>query len=200
MPNNLTDKEIKKALECHKARELETCSKCPLLNIEGCAYELSQLALDLINRQDFKIHQLEKQVSEIQNANLIDFKGTIGNYKTENENLKAEVEKIKDDYMKLLETSSTRADIISKQSVENERLKNHIQEGIDLAKQIPEMLALAKAEAYKEFFEFIHNELCDISDLQFKEHNITFCVNFQIAIDKVREIYSKMVGDSNETL
>lgn len=44
--------------------------------------------------QDFKIHQLEKQVSEIQNANLIDFKATIGNYMAENESLKAEVERL----------------------------------------------------------------------------------------------------------
>ena len=36
---------------------------------------------------------------------------------------------------------------------ENERLKNHIQEGINLAKDIPEMVSLAKAEAYKEFAE-----------------------------------------------
>lgn len=47
----------------------------------------------------------------------------INRYEEENKNLKAEVE----------------------------RLKNHTKEGIDLAKQIPEMLVLTKAEAYKEF-------------------------------------------------
>lgn len=36
---------------------------------------------------------------------------------------------------------------------EIERLQSHIQEGIDLAKQIPEMLAITKAEAIKEFAE-----------------------------------------------
>ena len=42
---------------------------------------------------------------------------------------------------------------IKELKAEIERLKNHIQEGIDLAKQIPEMLALTKTEAYKEFAE-----------------------------------------------
>ena len=40
--------------------------------------------------------------------------------------------------------------LINRLQEENERLKNHIQEGIDLAKQIPEMIALAKAEVLQE--------------------------------------------------
>lgn len=43
--------------------------------------------------------------------------------------------------------------LINRQKAEIERLSNHIQEGIDLAKQIPEMVALALAEAIKEFAE-----------------------------------------------
>lgn len=52
----MTDAEIVKALECHKERELETCSKCPLLNIEGCAYELSQPAdvVEVVRCRDCK--------------------------------------------------------------------------------------------------------------------------------------------------
>ena len=38
-----------------------------------------------------------------------------------------------------------------KAEAENERLQDHIKEGIDLAKQLPEMVSLAKAEAYKEY-------------------------------------------------
>jgi predicted RNase H-like nuclease (RuvC/YqgF family) len=48
----MTDNEIIKALECHKEEDLATCANCPLLNIDGCAYELSKYALDLINRQN----------------------------------------------------------------------------------------------------------------------------------------------------
>ncbi len=46
----LTDAEFKKALECHANSDLATCKVCPLLNRPGCAYTLSEIALDLINR------------------------------------------------------------------------------------------------------------------------------------------------------
>lgn len=64
-------------------------------------------------------------------------------------------------------------DLINRQEEEKENLKaeverlaNHIQEGIDLAKQIPEMLALAKAEAYKECIDKIKVELKDIDKIE----------------------------------
>ena len=78
--------------------------------------------------------------------------------------LKAEVERLST----LAELGNTRAndyrvmrDRALKAESENERLKNHIQEGIDLAKQIPEMMELVKAEAYKEFAERAKEELYD---------------------------------------
>ena len=64
----MTDNEIIKALECHKARKLKTCSKCPLLNIEGCAYKLSQYALDLINRQKAEIASLKEDNEALNDA------------------------------------------------------------------------------------------------------------------------------------
>lgn len=67
----------------------------------------------------------------------------INHQKAENESLKISLAQY---------ISNSNAD-----KAEIERLKNHIQEGIDLAKQIPEMLALAKAEAYKEFVD----KLCE---------------------------------------
>lgn len=54
----MTENEIIKALECHKKQDLNTCEKCPLLNIQGCAYKLSENALDLINRQKDEIEGL----------------------------------------------------------------------------------------------------------------------------------------------
>ena len=94
MPDKLTDTEIIKALECisGKAKDWD-CDKCAFDGAICTAY-VSEKALDLINRQDFKIHLLEKQISEIQNANLINWNATIGNYKTEIESLKAEVERL----------------------------------------------------------------------------------------------------------
>lgn len=55
----MTDNEIIKALECHAEESLDTCSLCPLLNIEGCAYEAAKYALDLINRQQAEIERLK---------------------------------------------------------------------------------------------------------------------------------------------
>ena len=55
----------------------------------------------------------------------------------------------------MTELMSNALDLINRLQADNERLRNHIQEGIDLAKQIPEMIATAKAEAYKECIELM---------------------------------------------
>ena len=46
-------------------------------------------------------------------------------------------------------------DLINRLQEENERLKDHIQEGVELAKELPKMITLVKAEAYKECAEKI---------------------------------------------
>lgn len=48
--------------------------------------------------------------------------------------------------------------LINRQKAEIERLQKHIQEGIDLAKQIPEMVATAQTEAIKEFEDKIKDK------------------------------------------
>ena len=62
--DGMTDNEIIKALECHAEESLDTCSLCPLLNIEGCAYEAAEYALNLINRQQAEIERLKKILAE----------------------------------------------------------------------------------------------------------------------------------------
>lgn len=97
----MTDNEIKKAFECCYLDK--PCEECPLCEIKhadklcfsGDVKKIPRMVLDLINRQEARIHQQEKTIMEIQNANLIDFKATIGNYIAENESLKAEVERLK---------------------------------------------------------------------------------------------------------
>ena len=61
----MTDNEIIKALECHADEDIETCSFCPLSNVEGCAYKLAEFSLDLINRQKAEIERLEKTVEDM---------------------------------------------------------------------------------------------------------------------------------------
>ena len=115
MPDKLTDAEVKKALECCiKASHFGDCfeNQCPLVSEKGCKVGKETLypyALDLINRQEGRIHQQEKTIMEIQNANLIDFKGTIANYKAENESLKAEVERLNNNISAMAITLSTSA-------------------------------------------------------------------------------------------
>lgn len=95
MPDKLTDNEIKKALEICASDNLGCEDGCPYVsNSDFCS--LKKDTIELINRLELKNYQLEKQVSEIQNANLIDFKATIENYKAENKSLKAEVERLAD--------------------------------------------------------------------------------------------------------
>ena len=152
MPNKLTDAEVKKALECCSEPKGEhPCRECPLLYRDGsCTTLLVKSALDLINRQDAKIEQLEKQhieddkllndrvqeaVNAVSKANqkyvdslekaFNDRTAEKQNLEFENKELKAEVERLKD-YNENLLTANT--------SLSNEILD-------------------VKAEAYKEFAE-----------------------------------------------
>ena len=64
MPNNLTDLEIKKALDCCDNCFCENCVYHPKIN---CREELSHDALDLINRYE---EQIATQQAEIERLNL----------------------------------------------------------------------------------------------------------------------------------
>ena len=79
----MTDAEIKKALECHASKDLATCEECPLLNIQDCAYKLSENALDLINRQQAKIEAFE--------AKTVIQKGLVDRQRAEIERLQKEL-------------------------------------------------------------------------------------------------------------
>jgi hypothetical protein len=82
MPDKLTDAEIKKALECCSK---DDCDNCP--NTFGnCYSNLAGYALDLINRQEA---ENEKNENIIRIADK-----TIATLNAENENLKAEVERL----------------------------------------------------------------------------------------------------------
>ena len=57
----MTDAEIKKALECHADPDVKACKICPYEGNKQCAYLLSEDALDLINRQQARIKELEER-------------------------------------------------------------------------------------------------------------------------------------------
>ena len=59
---NVTDNDIKKALECCKAHDFIMCpNDCPLLIDEQCSLTMSAEALNLINRQQAEIERLKAE-------------------------------------------------------------------------------------------------------------------------------------------
>ncbi len=79
-------------------------------------------------------------------------------------------------------------DLINRQKSEIERLNNHIQEGIELAKQIPEMIALAQAEAVKEFAERFEAYIPNIEGETTME-----CVK-----NAIKQTLKEMAGENND--
>ena len=78
---------------------------------------------------------------------------------------------------------------------ENERLKNHIQEGIALAKQLPEMITLVKAEAYKECIEKVKEKSCKIN---MWHNDIVVKTDYQISGEALDNLLKEKVGEDNE--
>ena len=91
MPNNLTDAEIKKALECCAKNEDDCTTECPLwLNDESCFSYLIKPILDLINRQEQENESLKAEVERLlqktqrpQDADPMDFCGVLCDFAEE---------------------------------------------------------------------------------------------------------------------
>lgn len=157
LANELSDDEIKKALEYR-------------LKVGG-GTRIDKEVLDLINRQEFRIHQQEKIIMEIQDANLIDFKATVGNYRAENENLKAEVERLE-------------AEIDKQYEIAEANVRAEIASGGTSCHWCEDKV---RAEAYKEFAE------------RLKEKNrgkTSGCVGW-IDFDDIDNLLNELVGDKN---
>ena len=66
----MTDKEIKKALECCEIAYDQDCTECPLYPDDGeiaCREVLREEALDLITRQQAEIEQWKEEANKYQN-------------------------------------------------------------------------------------------------------------------------------------
>ena len=168
MPDKkLTDSEIIKALECCHGQYEADCENCPNKNTCG-EIDVIQQTLDLINRQEAKYEELQKQFRylDIECERL----------EKENENLKAEVERLENHlamakkeikkcvthYKMACSERNEFLEQLKTKTAEVERLKeklattqNYIQQNglewgfvshLEFCKNI-------KAEAYKEFAE-----------------------------------------------
>lgn len=165
MPDKLTDTEIKKAYElCFAEKGTSyTCAVCPYHQFgELCKVNRDKDALDLINRQEVRIHQQEKTIMEIQNANLINLKATIGNYIAENESLITEIERLWlciDELKKLVGKHEPNYD-------PSEEVDAIIQSTTMV--ETPNIKANIKAEAYKEAFGKVKEELKNIAKIDWQ--------------------------------
>lgn len=87
------------------------------------------------------------------------------------------------------ETAVGLYEYFNRRKAEIERLQKHIQEGVDLAKQIPEMLAMAQAEAIKDFAERLTHTLV-INN----EENTEF-FDFSYTLETIDNLVKEMIGD-----
>ncbi len=86
MPNNLTDAEVKKALDICASEHLGCEDNCPYVtNSDSCS--LKRDALDLINRQEAKLKALQMDNKQLETDNF--------NANMNCEHLQAEIERLK---------------------------------------------------------------------------------------------------------
>ena len=83
-------------------------------------------------------------------------------------------------------------DLINRQKAEIERLQKHIQEGVDLAKEIPQMIILTQNEAIKDFAERLkekHRRITDYDEAGFG------CQIFIVEEAYIDKIATEMIGE-----
>ena len=105
---------------------------------------------------------------------------------------KAEIEKLELLNASLLESCEGYSKACDVYRAEIERLVEHTKEGIDLAKQLPEMLKLAQAGAIKYFAERLKHKATET-------HNtIPRHYRYVISNDFIDNLVKEMVGDRND--
>ena len=117
--------------------------------------------------------------------------------------MEVDIEKLALDLINRLQekNSNLTSDLTSLQNnltslqAENERLKDHIKEGINLAKQLPEMVSLAKAEAYKEFAERLKKEIFFVNIHNCEKAEIK-CIDLKPK--HIDNLLKELVGEDNE--
>lgn len=149
MPNNLTDAKIKKALECCLQSGDDGCpTDCPLfIGDDSCFSTLLKPTLDLINRQ-------EQELRKCENVERLADK-TIATLQAENESLKAEVERLQNAYKQC----AWERDIFA-EDMTQEIKKDCSYLMLDIK--------TIKAEAYKEAFDKVKEELKNIAKIDWQ--------------------------------
>ena len=169
----MTDNEIIKALEWHSNDETH-CSACPYEEHSVTHYCVDMVikdALDLINRQKAEIENLKDVLYDADGINLVNYwhqqckiaENGCKNFIEENESQKAEIERLN----KALADSN-----------------KHLEEGIALAKQTPDMVISAVTEVIKGLLDKIEKQaIPNEVDVYWVEH------------DDIYNLVKEMVGE-----
>lgn len=182
MPNELTDAEVKKALECCSAGVCKAeCFGYFITGTNDCTTQLAKYALDLINRQEGE-NKKNENIIRIADKTITTLNAENESLKEKNSNLTSDLTSLQNDL------TSAKAEV--------ERLQSHIQEGIDLAKQIPEMVALAKAEAYKEVADNIERAFSKTESQIPNDAVVKKTV--QICRNAIRKVLNELVSDGDD--
>lgn len=238
MPNNLTDKEIKKALECcSKAKTNEDCKKleCPFYDdaIEMCGVLNSEQvlmsnALDLINRQEEKIKKFENRQKptgasgyKIENGKVVFFTNMLGGCKIVKENLEEVVKTLNE----LLQEAYSKDEIafaLKCKTEENENLKaeverlkteNKLLTDYSPANRYANCVLVKNGEVYTKTLEDYDKLIADISAEAYKEciekvkekskkteivcSGALIATNYSISAKNFNSILKEVVGDGD---
>lgn len=174
MPNNnLTDAEIKKALECYIHKVKEKCELCDYKNSEVCDICICnnfKTTLDLINRQE---EQIATQQAEIERLNKeVDRLSQCVLYKN------AEL----DEYEKIKTTIDEFWEILLTLSLFKRKEKPTLEEFAEAIQEI-------KAEAYKEFANWQEIKLANNPNIS--------TVALQSIIKTNDNLLKELVGENN---
>lgn len=207
----MTDKEIIKALECCGTA---TCisNSCPyekIHDIPTCTTKLTRDALDLINRQQKELEELNVELVGIRGA-CNSYKMHYDNAQTEIENARVSVKSYKGKYESavktakelqtlvdelrherevLLEDIHHSADQINEQIEEIERLNIRLRKERHQFADIGKMYSEIRAEAIKEFWSRLQGIAYQSSDWSHGEHPMV------VELDDAEEIYEEMRGE-----
>lgn len=143
----MTDNEIKKALECCQTHDM-LCDNCPLFSDWDCTFHLRKKSLDLVNRQQAKIENLEVEKLHLAEF-LAESERNVKDLESALEDAREEIEKLEVD-------------------LDLYRMKNEI---------LIEDSERTATEAIREFAERLWDELCGIPQYDFNLYCVKYTID-----------------------
>ena len=207
----MTDKEIKKALECCKRDfSMRNCLDCPYNKEKSanCMSFMIEDALDLINRQQAGIEELKAKRLEDDKLLNDRVQDSVNSVSNANDKYVKALERVFNDKVAELRTAnkvidrieaeniSLRAEIerlenevIAKENEYNDMLdqRNSVEYNLELLKQEK---SVVRAEAIKEFAERLKDELSNLPRIHLDNYDY-----YVLGFDFIDNLVKEMVGE-----